>query len=38
MFQLTRPVRVATGWSVREIDVEIVSTHATRAGRDSIMI
>ena len=34
LFQLTRPVRVATGTWMNEQTYNEVSTHATRAGRD----
>ena len=37
-FQLTRPVRVATGRGVVEVQRLMVSTHATRAGRDQVEI
>ncbi len=35
LFQLTRPVRVATLPNIYAKNPEIVSTHATRAGRDT---
>ena len=35
-FQLTRPARVATGIAQRVLAGQVVSTHATRTGRDNL--